>query len=79
MHTDINKKEPNTKGKCEGRLTRRLFIRKSHRRRAQLWHALSTDHTVLAAAHAFIREWNVFAFQAEAGPHLKTPERFVSE
>jgi len=29
-----------------------------HRRRAQLWHALLRDCTVLPATHAFIHEWN---------------------
>jgi len=29
-----------------------------HHRSPQVWHALSMDHTVLPATHAFIHEWN---------------------
>jgi len=33
-------------------------MRKPHHRSAQVWHALSRDHTVLPATRAFIRVWN---------------------
>jgi len=41
--------------------------------------AFSRDLTVLSATHAVIQELNepylsLFAFPAEAGPHLPTPE-----
>jgi len=40
------------------RLTWRLFVREPPHRIAKVWHALSRDHTVLLAIHAFIHEWN---------------------
>jgi len=53
-------------------------MKEPHCRSAQVWHALSMDHTVLPAIHAFIYEWIEpylpFAFTAEAGPHLLIAE-----
>jgi len=42
--------------KGNGHLIWRLFVRKPRHKSAQVWHALSRDHTVLPATHAFIRE-----------------------
>jgi len=51
------------------------------RRSAQVWHALSKDHTVLPDTHGFIHEWNetLHAIAATAGFHLLTPERWKAE
>jgi len=55
----------------------------SYHRSTPVWHALSRDHTVLPAIHAFIHEWNEPAFlsifPAKAGTHLLSPEGWKAE
>jgi len=43
-------------------------MRQRHHRSARVWHALSRDHTVVTATHAFIRERNE--------PHFHSWSRF---
>jgi len=53
-------------------------MRQPHRRSTQVWHALSTDYTVLPATNALNLRTELIipalVVPAEAGPHLPTPE-----
>ena len=56
----------------------------SHLKGAQAWHAFSRDFTVLPAHPAYVdpqTKWTIpaFAFPAEAGTHLPTPEGWKAE
>jgi len=59
------------------------IVKGPHCRRAQVWHMLSRNFTVLPAhPRVYPRtEWTipVFAFPAEACPHLPTPEGWTAE
>jgi len=48
----------NVKGSRHLHLIKRLILTQPHYRNVQLWHALSTNHTVLPATHACIQKWN---------------------
>jgi len=39
-------------------ITQHIFMSQPHHRTAQVWHALSSDHTVLPATHASINKQN---------------------
>jgi len=48
----------NIKSRGKGNLIQRLSMGQTHHRSTQVWHALSRDHVVLPATHAFIHELN---------------------
>jgi len=61
-------------------------MRERHWRSAQVWHALSSDHTVLPVTHARVHprtEWNLLAVSFPAEPdlqaHLRTAEVWKPE
>jgi len=70
----------NGKGKGRGHLIHRLFIDQPHHRGAQVWHALSRDHTVLPATDTFIHEWNEPYLRLPSQPiRSPTPEGWKAE
>jgi len=78
----VNRRDFEVKVKVEDTWQWCFFMREPRRRTAQVWLALSGVTEFYLHTYAFIYERNkppVFAFPAEAGPHLPTSEGWKAE